>query len=370
MLNTERLERAQARMREQGIDAYMVLTHDDYVYFFGEDRYQPRAIIPKSGPPIVVTFRGEEDEVRQNLGTDRVRIFGSVGQQIKDVVESMRALMGEGQRLTVGMQMGFFTPHFLVSLFQKANPYADVVDIAPVMDELRMVKDPAEVALIQKAADIAQLGMTVATQHLKPGVQECDVATEVEYAMRKAGGQGTAVPVFVNSGIRSAWLHGTATDKAIQAGDLVVINLVPRYQGYCANMCRTFVVGEPDAQQQKMFDIFVQAQQAAVSAMKPGVKNRALDEAAHAVFEANGFGEHYVFGTSHGIGLLFEETPMPTIHPPHGQVALKAGMTLTAGHSVFAIPGYGGVRVEDTYHLTESGPVALTHFPKQLALPS
>ena len=94
MVNRERVQRAQERMRQHGIDAYLILTHDDYFYFFGEDRVQPRAILPAAGPPILVTFRGEEAEVRERLAAADVRIFGSVAQQMKDVVEVMRELGG------------------------------------------------------------------------------------------------------------------------------------------------------------------------------------------------------------------------------------------------------------------------------------
>jgi hypothetical protein len=109
-------------MRQQHIDAYLILTHDDYFYFFGEDRVQPRAILPAGRPPIIVTFRGEEAEVRERLAADDVRVFGSVAQQMKDIVEIMRELGGPQGGPTVGVQMGFFTPAFLLALFQKLNP--------------------------------------------------------------------------------------------------------------------------------------------------------------------------------------------------------------------------------------------------------
>jgi Xaa-Pro aminopeptidase len=90
------------------------------------------------------------------------------------------------------------------------------------------------------------------------------------------------------------------------------------------------------------------------------MKNRALDEIAKFVYEANGLGEYFVFGFSHSIGLMFEETPAPTIHPMDGNVELKAGMTITAGHSVLSVPGVGGVRTADTLHLTQQGAISLT----------
>ena len=366
MLHRERLARAQELMRAHHIDAYLILTHDDYRYFFGEDRFQPRAILPAMGPPIVVTFRGEEVEVREQLGAPDVRIFGSVAQQMKDVVEVMRALGGPQGGPTVGVQMGFFTPAFMLALFQKLNPQVRVVDIAPVMDALRLVKDPGEVEQIRRAGELAAIGMRAALGTLAPGVTERDVAAEAEYAMRKAGSDGTATPVYVNSGVRSGWLHGTASGKRVAAGDLVVIDLVPVADGYCANLCRTVVVGPPTEPQQHLFDTFESARAAARQTMRPGVLLRDVDAAAKAVYDGAGFGAHYVVGISHGIGLAFEETPAPTIKPADGMVAIQAGMVLTIGHAVLSVPGVGGVRVEDTYHILPDGPVSLTPFPVDL----
>ena len=371
MLNRDRLQKAQARMRERGIDAYLILTHDDYIYFFGEDRFQPRAVIPASGPPIVVTFQGEEAEVRESIGVDDVKIFGTVGQQIKDVVGTMREMAGNKDSMTVGVQMWFNTPAFLLNLFQRANPKVKVVDIAPVMDELRLVKDDEEVRLIEEAAHIAAVGMKTAAAWLRPGISENEVGAEIEYAMRKEGGQGVATPVFVNSGIRSGWLHGAASYKLIEAGDLVVIDLIPRYKGYCANLARAFVVGPPTPKQQELFDVYRRAQDSGVSAVKPGAKNGDIDAAARKVFEDSGFGEFYVPGISHSIGLDFEEKPRPTIHPADFSFPLVEGMTLTVGHSVLSVPGIGGVRLEDTFHLKNGHSQLLTHcnLPFELPLP-
>jgi Xaa-Pro dipeptidase len=370
MLNRERLQRAQTRMREQNIDAYLILTHDDYIYFFGEDRYQPRAIIPAQGVPIVVTFTGEEEEVRATLGVEDVRIFGSVGQQIKDVVQVMRQMTGGKETITIGVQMWFSTPAFLLNLFQKANPQVKVVNIAPVMDELRMIKDESEVAIMRRAGEIAAIGMKTAVETLKSGVTENRAAAEIEYAMRKAGGHGTATPVFVNSGIRSGWLHGTATDKPIENGDLVVIDLVPHYRGYCANLCRTFVVGDPTTIQQELFNTYRDAQAAGIQALKPGARIRDIDTAAKTVFDKAGYGAFYVSGMSHSIGLGFEESPAPTIHPGDSGIEIREGMTVTVGHPVLSVPGTGGARLEDTFHVSSDATKPITNFPLELALPS
>ncbi len=368
MLNKKRIQKAQDRMKQQGIDAYLILTHDDYIYFFGEDRYQPRAVIPAEGPPIIVTFSGEEAEVRESIGASDVRIFGSVGQQIKDVVQVMRGMIGNKDKLKVGVQMWFGTPAFLLNMFKKANPSVDVVDIASVMDELRMVKDKSEIALMQRAAEIAEIGMEAAVNTLRPGITENEVAAEVEYAMRKAGGHGVATPVFVNSGIRSGWLHGTASDKEIEDGDLVVLDLVPKHKGYCANLCRTFVIGKPNPEQEELFITYKNAQSAAIDSLRPGAKIREVDAAAKKVVTEAGYGEYYVAGISHSIGLSFEETPAPTIHPGDSGIQIREGMTITAGHPVLSVPGIGGVRLEDTFHISSGVAKPLTDFPSELEL--
>lgn len=136
----------------------------------------------------------------------------------------------------------------------------NVVDIAPVMDELRMVKDESEVELMRRASEIAATGMETATRWLRPGITENEAGAEIEYAMRKAGGSGVATPVFVNSGIRSGWLHGTAAHRVMEAGDLVVVDVVPRYMGYCANLTRTFVIGSATSKQRDMLDTYRRAQ--------------------------------------------------------------------------------------------------------------
>ncbi len=372
MMNKERVARVQERLRQHKIAAFLILTHDDYIYLLGEDRYQPRAIIPAQGKPIIVCFQGEAEEIAASLGVDDVRVFNTVGQQIKDVVEVMRSLLAaagmsprEG-KLSIGVRLGFSTPAFLIDLFEKANPRVETTDIAPVVDDLRAVKDPGEVEIMKKAAAVAAKGMEAAATALCAGVTENDVAAEAEYAMRKAGGLGTATPVFVNSGVRSRWLHGTATEKVIEAGDLVVVDLVPRFRGYCSNLCRTFVVGEPRADQRRLLAAYAAAQAAVVRVLRPGLRMREVDAAAKAVFDEAGFGEFYVPGISHGIGLEFEEWPMPTIHPTHQNAELRAGMTITVGHSILSAPGIGGARFEDTFLLGEAGAEPLTPFPPRV----
>lgn len=375
-INQERIEKAQELMQEHKLLGIMIMTHDDYQYFFGETRVQPRAIIPARGEPIFICFKAEEDEIRSALGSQEVRVFTNVGEQMVDVKSTFQSLFKDlaplllksGGRPRVGMQMWFQTPAFLVDLFRKINKQVDLVPSDPVMDELRMVKDESEIELLRRAQVIAALGMDKARDVLKPGVTGQEIATEVTYVMMKAGASGTSTPIHVNSGIRSCWIHGKFDGTEIQAGDLVVIDLTPRYRGYCGNLARTFVVGEPDPRQRQLIDTYLEMIAAVRPELKPGMTVSKLDQIASRVCQEHGLGDYYLDGISHGIGLRFEETPAPTILPAHKVVKFRENMVLTIGHPILAIPGFGGARFEDLYRVTPQGGEILVEYPRDYSV--
>jgi Xaa-Pro dipeptidase len=365
----DRIERAQALMREQDIAAIVVLNHDDYRWFFGFDRAQPRAIIPATGSPALVAFTAEEEELREMIGGGDVLIWGSVGGQINDVVTRLRAIGAEagsaasGGHLRVAMQQWFETPAFLVALFTKVNPGVEVVSSDPIMDPLRAIKEPAELDSMTAAQRIAGLGMDRARALLQDGATAHEVATETVYAMMRAGATRTSTPVYVNVGRETCMLHGWVSPRPMRTGDLVVIDLTPMVDGYCANLARTFVLGGPDERQGSLLDAYRALIEAARDAMRPGATVADLDACVGGILRDRGLGDYHVNGIGHGIGLRFEETPASTIIPPHRNIPLREGMTVTIGHTILAIPGFGGVRHEDVYRVTPTGGEILAPYP-------
>ena len=366
----DRIARIQAAMREQGWIAIVVLNHDDYRYLFGTDRAQPRAIIPFQGPPELVAFTGEEPELRAALAAGEVRVFGSVGGQIHDVVARLRDLAAAAPaewatagRFKVGLQMWFHTPAFLVDMFRQVNPGVEVVSSDPIMDPLRMIKEPEELALLTEAQRIAGLGMDRAREMLRPGATAQEIATEATYAMMRAGAEGTSTPIYVNFGVETCMLHGRLSPAPLEAGGLAMIDLTPTVDGYCANLARSFVLGEPDARQAELIATYREIVATARVGMRPGVTVAQLDERVHEVCAAHGFAALHVNGIGHGIGLRFEEPPASTIIPPHKNLPLAEGMTVTIGHTVLAIPGFGGIRFEDIYRVGAAGADILVDYP-------
>lgn len=364
----DRIARVQAGMREHGIAAIMLMNHDDYRYLFGADRSQPRAIIPAEGPPELVAFAAEEPELRASLGDGEVHVFTTVGGQIHEIVGRLHELIGRagvapGTKPKVAMQQWFETPAFLVDMFRKVNPGIELVSSDPVMDPLRAVKDDGELELMTEAQRIAGLGMDRARQLLRPGVTAHEIVTEALYVMMRAGAEKTSTPIWVNVGIESCMLHGRQSRRPAERGDLVIVDLTPQVEGYCANLARTFVLGEPDERQRGLMDAYLDAVAAARGAMTPGATIADLDARAGEVYARHGLADYHVFGIGHGLGLRFEETPAPTIIPPHKSVPLREGMTVTIGHPVLAIPGFGGARFEDVYRVTPGGGQRLDDYP-------
>jgi Xaa-Pro aminopeptidase len=366
----DRIARIQAAMCERGWIAILILNHDDYRYLFGSDRTQPRALIPFQGPPELIAFTGEEPELRASLAEGKVRVFGSVGGQIHDVVGRLREIAATAPadwatdgRFKVGLQMWFATPAFLVDMFKQVNPEVEVVSSDPVMDPLRTIKEVDELALMAEAQRIAGAGMDRARDLLRPGVTAHEIATEATYTMMRAGAEGTSTPIYVNFGVETCMLHGRISPEPLERGQLVLVDLTPQVDGYCANLARTFVVGEPEARQGELIATYREIVVAVRAGMRPGVTTSELDGIAKIVCAAHGFGDYQVYGIGHGIGLRFEEPPASTIIPPHKNLPLTEGMTVTIGHPVLAIPGYGGVRFEDVYRVGPAGPEILFDYP-------
>ena len=368
-INQLRIKRAQELMRQQGMLGIMIMNHDDFIYFFGDVRVQPRAIIPASGSPVIIGFSAEEEELKQQISNEEVRVFSHVGEQMSNVRDVFIKIfkgappgLGHQEHPKVGMQMWFHTPAFLVDLFRKINKHIELVPSDPVMDALRMVKDESEIEKMKIAQSIAAKGMDRAKELLKPRITGHELATEIIYTMMKFGAEGTSTPIHINVGKRSCWIHGSVTKDPIQKGDLVVVNLTPMFEGYCSNLARTFILGEPNETQKKLFETYLELHEETRKKLLPGNRVKDLDDMGKEICAKNGFGDYHIRGISHGIGLRFEENPASTIIPVHSSTKLQKNMAVTVGHTILAVPGIGGVRFEDVYRVTENGGEALSSY--------
>jgi Xaa-Pro aminopeptidase len=193
-------------------------------------------------------------------------------------------------------------------------------------------------------------------------VREIDIALALELEMRRRGADGKAFDFIVASGERGAMPHGVASTRAIQAGELVTIDFGALKDGYHSDETVTVACGKPESRSCDIHSIVKTAHDLAIDAVKPGISCRDLDDVARSYIHGKGFGDYFGHGLGHGIGLEIHE--MPTLSP-RGTAVLDEGMVITIEPGIY-IPGFGGVRIEDTVVVTSNGCQVITSADKQL----
>ena len=234
------------------------------------------------------------------------------------------------------------------------------------LDVLRRIKTPQEIDLIRQACRIADQSAEHIRRFIQPGMRERDIAAELEWFMRSQGAEKASFDTIVASGWRGALPHGKASDKLVEAGELITLDFGAQYQGYCSDMTRTFLVsGGVSPQAHPLYSVYqvvLQAQLAGIAAIRPGVRCQEVDTAArHTIAEA-GYGEYFGHNTGHAIGIDVHEDPR---FSPTDTTRLVPGMLLTVEPGIY-LPGQGGVRIEDVVLVTPTGAEVLYGMPKAL----
>jgi Xaa-Pro aminopeptidase len=230
------------------------------------------------------------------------------------------------------------------------------------VEQLREVKEPAEVERIAEAQEITDACFTHVLSVLGVGRTEQEIALEIEFFLRRQGSEGVAFPAIVASGPNSAFPHAKVTDRAIESGDFVKMDFGARLGGYCADMTRTVVVGCADQKQRRVYEAVLAANSAGITAAKPGMALSAVDAAARTELAERGLGELFSHGLGHGVGLEVHELPGMG---PNSTGSLREGSVVTVEPGVYE-PGFGGVRIEDLVVVEERGARVLTRSPKHL----
>ena len=199
--------------------------------------------------------------------------------------------------------------------------------------------------------------------YIRPGRTERDVALELEFYIRRQGAEAAAFDFIVVSGANTSLPHGVPTEKPIGSGEFVTMDFGAVVEGYHSDMTRTVAVGAVSEEQERVYDIVLQAQLAALSVLKPGLPCLKGDAAARDVIAAAGFGDCFGHGTGHGVGVEIHE--QPRLSPSARGQELQAGNVVTVEPGIY-IEGKFGVRIEDMAAITESGCENLTKSPKTL----
>lgn len=366
----DRIQRLRQQMEEIKLDGLLISSPVEDIFkttaanrrylsgFTGSVGY---LLITQSEAYIAVDFRYFEQAQRES---PHMTLFQASG-PLTAWFPSLLATAGLDGHKKLGFQPGDLT----VATYQTitkvlgdmpSDQRPQLLAAPPVVEAMRTFKDADELAVIQRAIDLGDEAFIYVSQRIEPGWTEKQVAWEIEKYVREHGGEGLSFPTIVAAGPWSAMPHAHPRDYAIQEGEPIVIDMGTRVDGYCSDLTRTLILGKPDSQFEKIYDIVLGAQLTAASLIEEGMTGEQAHMLAHNAIAEAGYGEHFGHGLGHGVGLQVHEAPRLA---KTSQDVLKDGMVFTIEPGIY-IPGWGGIRIEDMAVLENGRPRILSHAPK------
>lgn len=363
-----RIQALQELQKAQGLDCVALVPGANLRYFTGLAGHLSErplvAFFPAAGQPAVALPVLEVPGARVLLPDDVQLLAYSDEEGHEQVFHQVVEALGlDPDGISLGVEylgMRLLEARRIEQAFRGCRLFAT----EPWLPALRMRKDEAEIALMRRAVEIAEAAMEHLLREgaIREGRTELQVASDLRVAMLRAGGQEEAFAPIVVAGPNSASPHAGPSERPLAQGDLVTIDWGTSYQGYRSDITRTFVLGEPSAEIERMYDAVLAANQSGRLTARAGVPAQEVDRAARRAITLAGYGPHFLHRTGHGLGLETHEPP----YIVEGEFEiLKPGMTFTVEPGVY-VPGLGGVRIEDDVLITPDARETLTTMPREL----
>ncbi len=337
-------------LKDNSLDAVFILKDENCRYlsgFTGSDSY---LFLTKENFYLLTDNRYTEQARKEAVGFEIINYAGKMAECVSRFAEKHRIrVIGIEEQMTHKMYLSF-AKELSQTEFTFCNP-----------DILRQIKSKEEMELIREACRISDKGFEKTIPFIKAGITESKLRSVLECAMLEAGSEGKSFDTIVASGERSAYPHGTATDKIIEEGDLITFDFGAIYHGYHSDITRTVAVGNISERQKYIYDAVLGCNEYIESFLKAGLICADVDKAARDYLKKFDLDSYFIHALGHSVGLEIHETP---VLAPRDHSVLKEGMTETVEPGVY-IPGIGGVRIEDTVIIGKDGIEVLTKFPKE-----
>ncbi|MBL7191943.1 aminopeptidase P family protein [bacterium] len=349
-----RIANLRSKFEELKIDAFISGRLSNVRYLCGYSGSNGLLFVTKDNSYFLTDFRYQEQVKEEVSGAECIIIKTDFPAEFKD-----------NPKLKFKGKVGIEAPHITFDMYSKlkeAMPDCEFVSTSNVVEMISSVKDEGELAKIRKAVEMTDKVFAEVVKLVKPGVTERELAAELVYRHLKHGASGDSFEAIVGSGYRGALPHGIASDKKIEKGDFIVFDFGCIYQGYCSDMTRTIVVGEPSKKHLEVYNVVKQAQQAAVDACKAGMNTKVLDAVARDIIKEAGYGDNYGHGLGHGLGIEVHAEPRVTFLVEN---TLQVNQVITIEPGIY-LSGWGGVRIEDDVVVKEGGCEILTNTTKEL----
>lgn len=363
-----RIAKAQRLMQASGLAALLIEPGSTMIYFSGVDWWRSERptvlLLPADGDPVFATPAFEESRLSDLLQIPaKIRIWQEHEDPFAVLGGWLDDLKISGGKIAVEDTVRFFISDGLA----QARPTAQLTGGASVVNGCRMIKSPAELALMQQATDITIAAYRAVGAQIAAGMSSSDITGLMLDALRERGAERPSGDAMVGEG--SSYPHG-GRPEVVKEGSVVLMDFGSTVQGYYADVSRTMVFGEPDARQRLVWNQVRQGQQIAFEAARVGATAGSVDDAVRRYYEKLGYGPGYAapgltHRTGHGIGLDIHEP----INLVHGEATrLAPGMCFSNEPGIY-IPGLYGVRVEDCFYITENGPAWFSTPPSRIERP-
>lgn len=353
-MNQNRLTALRSLLAEKSLDAVIVTKYVNLHYFSGFRGDDTTLVITKDKALLVTDNRYTEQAQKQ------APLF--------EVIEHKHGLLAKTAELVkkLGCQkVGFEGNAIIYDVYAGLASLLDGVEFkTPLnLDTLRQVKDEEEIRCIRKACTFADKAFEDIVKFIKPGMTEIAVAARLEQVMREAGSEKPSFDTIVASGLRGSMPHGTATEKIIEEGDFVTMDYGAKYQGYCSDITRTVCVGHASDRQREVYNAVLGTQKMVLDAIAPGKSGKEIDAASREFLKKYDLAQYFGHGLGHSLGLEIHEEPR--LSPSSTCEHLLPNMLITDEPGVY-LPGWGGLRIEDTVLVTKTGSERLTKSNKEL----
>jgi Xaa-Pro aminopeptidase len=352
-----RADRLSERLASAGVDATLITGPANLRYLTGYTGSNGLALVGPNTRAFVTDFRYVEQAATEvDDAFERLRAT-------TDLFEAIEGVLPPGE-----LRLGFETAHTTVRdharLRELLPDRVELVGVHGLVEALRAVKEPDEVAAIRAAAALADAAFETLIAGGVIGRTERDLSVALEFDMRRRGAEGVSFEPIVAAGPHGALPHASPREVGVRRGDLVVIDWGARVDGYCSDCTRTVAAGAADGHATEIYQLVLGAQLAGLSAVAVGASGQAVDAVARGMIETAGHAEHFGHGLGHGVGLDVHEAPRLG---QRSEDVLEAGNVVTVEPGVY-LPGELGVRVEDLVVVGDDGPEILTGLAKALTV--
>jgi Xaa-Pro aminopeptidase len=356
---SERLERFRSLMIQEELDTFVVSVPENRYYLSGfeaEDLLLTESsgclLITRAEQYLLTDPRYEEAAGKEALDFD-LAIYST------GLKHLLPELFSELKPERLGVEEHFLTVkrfREVEEALAKVRPSAELIACEDLVERLRIIKEDAEIEKIQRSIRLTEKALQTVWDALAPGRSEKEMAWLIEKTIREGGGQSVSFPPIVATGQNAALPHAVPTNRRIGKGEMVILDLGSKLDGYCSDMTRTWVSGVPDPKLVEIYKTVRQAQLAAQDKIRAGIDSVAVDSAARDLIRDAGYGDNFGHGLGHGVGLAVHEKPgLRKVEP----TLLEENMVVTVEPGIY-LPGFAGVRLENMVRVTKTGCELLT----------